>query len=97
MLYTLQPVSAERRASSPCITAPARKDATKSYWKICQTSSTCRQPEVDYKNPENHMDNEHLSIGFVTRQTMNKLLKEGDISSQQHTKFFDAAKACHLA
>ena len=52
--------------------------------------------EVDYKNPENHVDNEHLSIGFVTRQTTNKLLKEGDISSQQHTKIFDAANTFFL-
>ena len=51
-----------------------------------------RLSEVDYNNPENLVDNEHLFIVFVTRQAINKLLKEGDISSQ-HTKFFHAAKA----
>ena len=52
--------------------------------------------EVDYKNPENHMDNKHVSIEFVIRQTMNKLLDEGDISSRQYTKLFDIAKALFL-
>ena len=60
---------------------------------LAESLRACGLPEVDYKNPENHMDNEHLSIGFVARQTMNKLLKEGDISSRQYTNFFDAAKA----
>ena len=48
---------------------------------------------VDYNNPDNHVPNESLVIGFVTRQTISKLLEEGDISSHQYVKFFNAAKA----
>ena len=47
---------------------------------------------VDYNNPENHLPNESLVIGFVTRQTIRKLLEEGDTSSHQYAKSFNAAK-----
>ena len=36
---------------------------------------------VDFKNPENHLDNECLLIGFMTRQKIKKLVDEGDIYS----------------
>ena len=63
MLYTLQPVSAGRRASSPCITASASKDAKSLLGKHVKTAVFADSlragglSEVDYKNPENHLDN----------------------------------------
>ena len=45
---------------------------------------------VDFKNPENHVDNECLLFGFMT---IKRLLDEGDISSNQYTVFFRAVKA----
>ena len=50
-------------------------------------------PSVDFKNPKKHVDNECLGIGFLTKLTITKLLREGDISSHQHAMFFRAVKA----
>ena len=46
-----------------------------------------------HKNPANHVDNECLLIGFMTRQTIKRLLDEGDISTHQYRLFFRAVKA----
>ena len=48
---------------------------------------------VDFKDKANHVTNDNLVIGYVTKQTVQRLLKEGDISLYQQTTFFDAAKA----
>ena len=48
---------------------------------------------VDYENPENHVQNERLVIGFITMQTIRKLSEEGEISSYKYMKFFNAVKA----
>ena len=48
---------------------------------------------VDFKNPANHVDNESLLIGFLTRQTVKRLLDGEDISTQQYSLFFTAVKA----
>ena len=50
-------------------------------------------PSVEFKNPGNHVDNECLLIGFMTKQTIQRLLNEGDISTQQYSLFFRAVKA----
>ena len=50
-------------------------------------------PQIDFKNPENHVDNECLVIGFLTKQTISWLLREGNISPHQHATFFRAVKA----
>ena len=47
---------------------------------------------IDFKNPENHVDNECLVIGFLTKQTIRRLLRGGDISPHQHATFFRAVK-----
>ena len=46
-----------------------------------------------FQNPENHVDNECLVIGFLTKQTISWLLREGNISPHQHATFFRAVKA----
>ena len=51
---------------------------------------------VNYTSTESHVNNSKLVIGFLTRQTINKLLREGDISEYQYTTFFKAAKAFSL-
>ena len=48
---------------------------------------------VDFKNLANHVDNESLLIGFLTRQTVKRLLDGRDISTQQYSLFFTAVKA----
>ena len=48
---------------------------------------------IDFKNEENHVADNCLSIGFVTNQSIDKLLREGDVSPHQYAKFFEAAKA----
>ena len=48
---------------------------------------------VDFKNSINHVDDEKLVVGFMTKQTIVKLLREGDISAHQHATFFKAVKA----
>ena len=48
---------------------------------------------IDFKNNENHVSNDCLSVGFLTKQTLEKLLREGDVSPHQHAIFFKAAKA----
>ena len=47
---------------------------------------------VDFKNPESHADDSSLVIGFLTKQSVNRLLREGDISEHQHRVFFSAVK-----
>lgn len=59
----------------------------------CLSSTGHGLSTVDFKNPANHVTDEYLSVGFITKQTLNKLLNEGDISSYQYSKFFKAAKA----
>lgn len=48
---------------------------------------------VDYTNAETHVDNSKLVVGFLTRDKVNALLREGDISKHHHITFFKAAKA----
>ena len=48
---------------------------------------------VDFKNSKNHVSDEKLVIGFMTKQAINKLLRAGDISVHQHAVFFRAVKA----
>ncbi len=48
---------------------------------------------VDFKNVENHVDNGSLVIGFLTKRTITRLLREGDISPRKHANFFMAVKA----
>ena len=35
---------------------------------------------IDFKNDENHVTNNCLSVGFLTKQSINKLLRVGDVS-----------------
>ena len=46
---------------------------------------------ISFANSENQLDWESLVIGFITRQTLSKLLHEGEISERQATRFFSAA------
>ena len=47
---------------------------------------------IDFKNHENHVSNDCLSVGCLTKQTLEKLLR-GDVAPHQHAIFFNAAKA----
>ena len=38
---------------------------------------------VDYMNTNNHVTDDKMVIGFVTKQTVNRLLAEGDISAHK--------------
>ena len=47
---------------------------------------------LDFKYPGNHLSDENLFVGFLTRQTVFKLLENGDISDRQATTFFRACR-----
>ena len=47
---------------------------------------------VDFKNSKNHVSDEKLVIGFMTKQAINKLLRAGDISVHQHAVFLGQSK-----
>ena len=61
---------------------------------VSQSLSEGTLVSVDYKAPSNQVANEELLIGFITKQTANRLLQEGDITSYQFTKFYRAAREC---
>jgi len=48
---------------------------------------------VDFNDRANHVTDSDLVVGYLTKQTVQRLLREGDISSHQQTSFFAAAKA----
>ena len=48
---------------------------------------------VDYMNTNNHVTDDKMVIGFVTKQTVNRLLAEGDISAHKLSTFYNATRA----
>lgn len=51
---------------------------------------------VEYENAANHLDNHAITIGLVTRQRLNKLFDEGDISDRDKKCFYKGIKAFYL-
>ena len=47
---------------------------------------------VDYKAVSNQVTDKDLLIGFITKQTVNRLYQEGDITNHQLSKFYKAAR-----
>ena len=47
---------------------------------------------LDYNDIANYVTDNNLVVGYLTKQTVQRLLTEGDISPHQHTTFFAAAK-----
>ena len=43
---------------------------------------------LEYSSSLNQVDNDMLCIGFITKQTINKLYKEGYISTRDFLKFY---------
>ena len=52
----------------------------------------CEQFSVDFKDPNNLVDDESSVIGFTTKHRACKLLECGDISERQYANIFVAAK-----
>ena len=48
---------------------------------------------VDYKDGNNRVSRDRLTIGSVTRQTINRLLEDGDTSDGCYSCFFNAVQA----
>ena len=44
--------------------------------------------KVDFTNPVNHLSDHAITIGMVTKQRLQKLLNEGDISANDERKFY---------
>ena len=44
----------------------------------------------------NQVDNDSIVGGFLTKQTITKLLDEGDISSNQYDSFFNFARSFYV-
>lgn len=47
---------------------------------------------LDFTDPGNHLNDENLFVGFLTRQTVSRLLENGHISDRQATTFFTACR-----
>jgi len=47
---------------------------------------------VNFKDKANHVSNNNLVIGYATKQILQRLLDEGDISLYQQTTLFDPAR-----
>ncbi len=52
--------------------------------------------EVDFNSCENQLDDSNLVVGFVTKQKLNKLFDEGDISELNKTKFYKAVRSFYI-
>ena len=49
--------------------------------------------KVDYEDPDNQLPDENMTVGFLAKQKVQKLLDEGDIAPGDSRKFFNAARA----
>ena len=52
--------------------------------------------KVDFENPANHLGDSAITIGIVTKQCLQKLLNEGDISAYEQKKFYAAVRAFYV-
>ena len=52
--------------------------------------------KVDFQNPMNHLGDNAITIGMVTKQCLQKLLSEGDISAIDHRKFYAGVRAFYI-
>ena len=48
---------------------------------------------VDFMDTNNHVADDKMMVGFFTKQTINRLLDEGDISVNQQTTFYNGTRA----
>ena len=63
---------------------------------IAESMKEAGLSSVDYTNAENHVDNNKLVVGAITRNTVRDLLQDGDISTHQQTTFYKAVKAFRI-
>ena len=52
--------------------------------------------KVDFRNPANHLDNSAMTIGMLTKQHLQKLFDEGDISAYEFKKVYTAFRAFYV-
>jgi len=52
--------------------------------------------EVNFNNSANHLPSSQITIGIITKQTLNKRFEDGDISNNSKAKFFADVKAFYL-
>ena len=52
--------------------------------------------KVDFVNRENQLDDNRLAVGFTTRQKMNILLQEGDITDRQCKCFYKGVREFYV-
>ena len=52
--------------------------------------------KVNFQNPANQLNDSAITIGMVTKQCLQKLLNEGDISAYEHKKFYAAVRAFYV-
>ena len=51
---------------------------------------------MDFQNPANQLENSAITIGFVTKQRLQKLLDEGSISAYEQKKVYTAVQAFYI-
>ena len=52
---------------------------------------------IDFQSASNQVPDKDLTIGYVTKQTLNRLYEMGDVSDVQKKKFFGAAREFFMA
>jgi len=89
MFHTVQSVSSERGTLNPCPVTTARKafEENSKFIKPAVIVEGLKNDDgllsVDFKDKANHVTNSNLVIGYVTKQTVQNLLKKGISGNQQ--------------
>ena len=52
--------------------------------------------EVDFTDCNNQLDDSVITIGMVTKRTLNKLFHDGDISQNDKRKFYKGVRAFYV-
>ena len=67
------------------------------FVRVAVIKATTHQTEIDYNNKDNQLPDSTLFIGFTTRQKLQKLEREGDISPLEVKKFIDGVRKYYEA
>ena len=51
---------------------------------------------MDFTNPVNHLSDHAITIGMVTKQRLQKVLNEGDISANDERKFYAGVQTFYI-
>ena len=67
------------------------------FVKVAVIKEATHLAEIDYHTKENQLTDDTLFIGFTTKQKLEKLKREGEMSSSVEKKFFDGVRQYYEA